>query len=149
MSDKRVKVYNRTKGGHTFVFSDGIRRIRIPAGGFQLIPIEEVYYVNATSKSFKKGILEIDPNEEELIRELGYEIRNVNSYTVEEFKNLLKGNFTKGVKDKLQQVTEKFAKDKLLTACRQMDLPKTKVKFIEEVTGVDVYIDELLGNNIS
>lgn len=146
MANKKVKVWNRTKGVHTFVFSDGIRQFPIAPGGFQLIPIEEIYFVNSMSKSFKKGILEIDPDETELLQELGYEIKSPNTYSEKELENLLKGNFTKRVKEKLSNITELHAKRNLIETARKLDLSQSKVKTIEEITDMKVY-DELLDDD--
>lgn len=143
--DRKVKVWNRSNGIHHFVFTDPNRITPIAPGGFQRIPIEEVYYVNVSSNSFRKGILEIDPSEIELLEELGYIERNPNAYTKEEFRKILSGNLTKQVKDKLSQISEYHSKANLIEVAREMDLTQSKNKFIEKVTGMKID-DELLND---
>lgn len=139
MSDsKKVKVWNRTKGMHHMVFTDSNRIIPIPAGSFQYIPVEEVYYVNSSSKSFSGGILEIDPSEVEILEELGYTERNPNAISVQEIEKLLEGKLTNDAKEKLEGITEHHAKQKVIDVARDMDLNQSKVDFIEEVTGIEV-----------
>jgi hypothetical protein len=43
-------------------------------------------------------------------------------------------------------MTEPHAFDKLIEVARKMDLPQSKVKFIEELTGMKVF-DEMLEEN--
>jgi hypothetical protein len=142
-SEKKIKVWNRTKGIHYIVFSDGLRKFPIAAGGFNLIPIEEVYFINSTSRSFSKGLLEIDPLEKELLIELGYDKRSPNTYTPKEMEKLLNNSFNKNTKEIIKNITERHAKEILIGAARKLDLSQSKVDFIEEVTGMEVY-NELL-----
>ena len=139
MYDRKVKIWNRTKGIHHFVFSDGKRIFPIAPGGFSLVPLEEIYYVNSTSKSFSKGLLEIDASEKELLQELGYEKRSANSYTKKEFEKILSGNLTKAVKEELSQINQKHAKENLIEVARSLDLTQSKYKFVEEITGMQVF----------
>jgi hypothetical protein len=144
--DRKVKVWNRTKGLHHFVFSDGKRVFPIAPGGFTKVPLDEIYYVNSTSKSFSKGLLEIDSEEKELLEELGYAKRSPNVFTPQEIKDLLSRNLDKKTKEILSQITERHAKDKLIEVARTMDLTHTKIKFIEEITGMTVF-NELTDND--
>lgn len=137
--DRKVKVWNRTKGLHHFVFSDGIKKLPIAPDGFQKIPVGEVYYVDQTSRSFKKGLLEIDSAEKELIKELGYENRNSNTLTPREIIILLNGEIDENVKKKLSGINERHGKEKLINVARSMDLPHSKILFVESITGMKVY----------
>jgi len=140
MSDgKKVKVWNRTKGVHYIVFQDKLRSFPIPAGGSIKVPIDEIYYVNNSSRSFSKGLLEIDQSEKSLLEELGYTKRSPNVYSENELRSLLDGNLTDSVKEELNKITERHACEKLIKIAREMDLPRSKVKFIENLTGMEVY----------
>jgi hypothetical protein len=141
--DRKVKVYNRTKGTHYFVCSDTNRIIPITRDGYQPVPLNELYHVNATSKSFSKGLLEIDQSEKELLQELGYAVRSANTFSIAEFEKLITGSLSKAVKERLSEVTEHHSKEKLVEAARKYDLPRSKIDFIEKVTGMVVYDDEL------
>ena len=143
MEDKKIKIWNRSNGIHHFVFSDPNRITPIAPGGFQKVPIEEIYHVNVNSRSFQRGILEVDSSEVELLEELGYVQRSVNAYSTKEFEKLLTGNLTKSAKDMLAQVTEHHAKLNLIEVARSIDLTQSKIEFIEKVTGMKIY-DEML-----
>lgn len=138
MSDRKIKVWNRSKGHHDFICSDK-KVVPIPAGGYAKITEDEIHYNNQLAKSFKKRILEIDPSEKELLEELGYENRNANAYSPEELTKLLSGTLTDKVKKELSEITERHAKDKLIDVARNMDLPFSKIQFIEDLTGMTVY----------
>lgn len=140
--DKKVKIWNRSKGHHTMVYQDGLRKISIPSGGSAHVPLEEVYYTDSSTRSFKKGILEIDLTEKELREELGYSERNPASYTDKEIEELLKGSLKK-ITDKLEGLQEFHAFQKIMDVARTLDLAQSKVKFLEELTGMK-YDDELI-----
>jgi hypothetical protein len=137
--ERKVKVWNRTKGIHDFVFQDKRKIVSIRPGWFTKIPLDEIYHVNNSSRSFKKGLLEIDPLEKEILEELGYEKRSPNVYSDDEIRKLLTGNFTKDVKEELSQITERHAKERLIEITRSLDLSRSKYKFIEDVTGMEIY----------
>ena len=140
MSDgKKVKVWNRTKGVHYVVFQDKLRSFPIPPGGSIKIPVDEIYYINNSSRSFSKGLLEIDQSEKSLLEELGYVKRSPNVYSENELRSLLDGSLTDSIKEELSKITERHACEKLIKIAREMDLPRSKVKFIENLTGMEVY----------
>jgi len=49
------------------------------------------------------------------------------------------GSLTDSVKEELNKITERHACEKLIKIAREMDLPRSKVKFIENLTGMEVY----------
>lgn len=142
MNNERIKIWNRTRGNHGFVYHDGTNKtVLISPGSFIFIPIEEVYQTDASTKSFKKGILEIDKQYVELRQELGYDTDNPNALSEEEISKLLTkpGFMSKETKEKLSEIKEKHAQDKLIEVARKLDLPQSKIKFIEQITGRKVF----------
>lgn len=140
--EQMIKVWNRTHGIHGFRYSNPLIVVPVPPQGFQMIPLMEVYYANSMGRAFSKGILEIDPQHKELRQELGYEQRDPNTLSDIEMKELLT-KFDKDAKETLEQLNQSHAFARLVEVAREMDLSRTKVRFVEDLTGMTVD-DELL-----
>jgi len=150
MSNEKIKVWNRTRHAHDFVFSDSSpqreRKMRIAPQGHAWVPEDEVYYVHSSSRTFSEGLLEIDSMHKELLESLGIEGRSPNTYSIKEFKNILKGNVTKEFKNIISGITERHAVENLVLACRDkdiaMNLNRAKQTFIEKELDIRIFDDE-------
>jgi len=140
----KYKVYNYNKYSYGIKLMDGVREVVVPphngkTPGFILLDEDEIYYLNSISpRTFKEGYL---ITEEQLMENMGYLKENKLAFTDEEIENLLKSNINK-MKTELKKFEGKHMFDRIIRIAKKIDLPVSKLKVIEEVTGVQ-FIEEI------
>jgi hypothetical protein len=130
--DKKVRITNPNKCLVGLRFMDG-REQAVHPGSFVILDANNVSYINNMCTLFKKGVLIIEDNE---INEfLGLD----KSYNVtdEEIRDIL-GKSAKIIQGKMEALSEKHILDRFVNIAKEFDLPASKLKVIEDITGINV-----------
>lgn len=134
MSEK-IKVYNRAK------FDVGVRTItgfeyNIRPGSFIPLEVMDVEKLAAETKLFSSGILRVDENHREIEPDIGVIAEdNPNFMTDDDMHKILekKGAVgTKELKALLEEAKTPFLKQRIFDMAKDLDLPASKMKIIEE-----------------
>ena len=134
MSNK-IKVYNDNKYNFGVVFPDGVRQANVRAGSFILMDEDEIYFLHSISRAFSGKHLNV--KEQHILENMGLAEPEDKAFTEEELINILKGNNLKMQKE-LEKITEENQKYRVYDIAKTLDLPASKIKFIEEFTGRNV-----------
>lgn len=132
MSDVKYRIDNKNKYDFGIVFPDGIRSQNVKAGSFALLTEDEIYYLHSISRAFTGKHLTV--KEPHILENLGLVDESSKSLTDEEILNILKGN-PMSMKKRLSEITEENQKYRVYVLAKDLDLPKSKLQFIEEFTG--------------
>lgn len=114
------------------------RDLVIRANSFGYLTEEEIYHVHSISPTFTKAYLTIE--DEDMNKNLGIYEENPNADTEEDFKKILSMP-TARMKKALENVKEEHAVRKIVVAAKSMDLAQSKLKFLKDTYGVDIFED--------
>lgn len=141
MLDKKVKITNPNNFMIGLKLMDGIREIPVYPNSFVILDSNEVFYINNMCTLFKRGMLIIE--DDEINEMLGFTKNKVYNLTSEEIEKTLKGSVKK-IKEELSDIKEKHIKDRIVKVAKEMDLPASKIKVVEEITGYN--FEQLIEN---
>lgn len=139
MSDIKYKVWNENKYDHGIVYPDGVRNQNVKPGSFALLTEDEIYFINSISRTFSGKHLTV--KEQHILENLGLATPESKAFSDLEIIELLKGNPMK-MKKELGKITENNQKYRVYDIAKTLDLPASKIKFIEEFTGHNVLSEE-------
>ena len=111
---------------------DGIREVVVHPNSFVFLEENDVYYINNMCRLFREKTLFID--DEEINETLGYD---KDYLTNEKIKHLLSKS-PKDIKKVVEENNYKHIKDRIVNVAKDMDLPASKLRIIEEATGYDI-----------
>jgi hypothetical protein len=109
------------------------REMVVHPGSFVILDANNISYLNNMCTLFRKGVLIVEDNE---INEfLGLD----KSYNVsdEEIKDILKKS-ANIIKIKMEALSEKHILDRFVNIAKDLDLPASKLKVIEDITGINI-----------
>ena len=132
MLDKKVRVTNPNKFLVGLRLMDN-REMVVHPGSFVILDANNISYLNNMCTLFRKGVLIVEDNE---INEfLGLD----KSYNVsdEEIKDILKKS-ANIIKIKMEALSEKHILDRFVNIAKDLDLPASKLKVIEDITGINI-----------
>jgi hypothetical protein len=130
--DKKVRVINPNKSLVGLRLMDG-REIVVHPGSFVILDANNISYLNNMCTLFRKGVLVIEDNE---INEfLGLD--KTYNVTDEEIKEIL-GKSAKIIQAKMEALNEKHILDRFVIIAKDLDLPASKLKVIENITGINI-----------
>lgn len=132
---EKIKVYNHAK------FDVGVKTINgieynIRPGSFIPLSDVDIEKIAAETRLFSSGILRVDEKHREIEQEIGvYAQDNVNFMTDEELHKILEKKGAAGtreLKTLLQEATTPLLKQKIFDMAKELDLPASKMKLIQE-----------------
>lgn len=141
MKNKKVKVSNPYNFRQGLKLMDGVREVVVHPKNFVWLDEDEIYFINNMATTFQRRKLIV--HDDEVNRNLGLDVKDdVVSYTDEEIKEILLGNFMQ-MKKKLGDVKDKHVINRIIQVAKGLDeLATGKIKFLQEISGYD--FDELL-----
>lgn len=113
---------------------DGLKDMLVPANSFQMVEEDEIYFTNSVCRLFRQGTIYVD--NEEIMLNMGYGEKNLNTISDEEIIKLLKGKQTD--LEKTLKSMERFAYQKVVMVAKTLDLPYGKLQVIEKITGIPI-----------
>ena len=133
MLDKKVRITNPNKFMVGLKLMDGIREVVVHPNSFVILDANDAFYINNMCTLFKKGVIFIEDNE---INEfLGLD--KIYNVTDAEIKEIL-GKSAKVIQEKMEALSEKHILDRFVNIAKDLDLPASKLKVIEDITGVNI-----------
>lgn len=132
MSDKKIRIINPNRFMVGLKLMDGIREVVVHPNSFVFLEENDVYYINNMCRLFREKTLFID--DEEINETLGYD---KDYLTNEKIKHLLSKS-PKDIKKVVEENNYKHIKDRIVNVAKDMDLPASKLRIIEEATGYDI-----------
>lgn len=132
MSDKKIRIINPNRFMVGLKLMDGIREVVVHPNSFVFLEENDVYYINNMCRLFREKTLFID--DEEINDTLGYD---KDYLTNEKIKHLLSKS-PKDIKKVVEENNYKHIKDRIVNVAKDMDLPASKLRIIEEATGYDI-----------
>lgn len=133
----KIKVYNRNSYDYGVVFADGIRSQNIRAGSFLPMEEDDIYFLDSISSTFREKHLIIDEKDsraKEIYQNLGFVNEDDKVLSKEDIEKLLKGAFAT-MKAELEKIEEPHLRYQVYEVAKTMDLPASKIKFVEEYSG--------------
>jgi hypothetical protein len=97
--------------------------------------LDDILYNHSVSKTFTDKHLTV--KDEDVLKELFGEVDISVAPSDSEIESILKGNIMK-MKSELSKIEEPNIKFKISEIAKTLDLPASKVKFIEEYTGINI-----------
>lgn len=138
----KVKVWNKNKHRVGARYMNGMEVVFEP-GSCREVPEEEVLYWSTSTGLFKKKHLYFDEKvQPEVVENLHMDGEIEPFKSDDEVKELLKGNFKK-LESYLDNITEAHEKARFVEVAKSMDLTASKIRLIEEKTGMQVMGDDL------
>jgi len=132
VSDKKIRIINPNRFMVGLKLMDGIREVVVHPNSFVFLEENDVYYINNMCRLFREKTLFID--DEEINETLGYD---KDYLTNEKIKHLLSKS-PKDIKKVVEENNYKHIKDRIVNVAKDMDLPASKLRIIEEATGYDI-----------
>ena len=108
------------------------RRYNIKSGSFMMMTEDDIHYLTTISKLFQRGILTIDPAEEEFIQSNPCLVEGLTYLPDDEMiKDYLTGNI-KHLQSWLDTVTDPIALDRVYDVVETLDLPESKMRILRQ-----------------
>ena len=112
----------------------------VKPGSFIYLNEEEVRELDSDYDLFSSGELTID--DAEINTALGYVDKNPNILTDKDVENIFKLTAPQ-IKEKLVDVTEMFAFNRIFDVAKKSDLSVSKLKAVEEIVGRKIELDDV------
>jgi len=127
----RIKVCNDRRYDIGVRLSNNTERV-IPAGGFALLPKEEVEYLFSIAPKLFAGERQLRLEDRKLAVEFGFiQDEAAPLFGDAEIRKQLAGRVA-AMKKWLDGITEPFLLDEIFTVARAMDLPASKLQVLQE-----------------
>lgn len=143
----KYKVFNNNKFRVGIRYEDQSNREQtIQAGTSIMMEEDDIFYVDAVSKLFRKGI--IFTEDKEMLEKMGYIEKNPNTVSEADIAEILKMGNAK-MKAELKKLDAKHAFDKVVNVAKKTDdLSQAKLKIIAD-TVPDLEVSDLVEEDIS
>lgn len=142
--DKKYKVENKNLFAIGIILENPKREQNILPNSFAKLSEDDIAYVDSTSTLFSRGMLYV--NDKNINEMLGYIEKNPNVITDEEIITILKSPI-KNMKEQLNKLTELHAKNRVLIVLKKIgnELPVSKIKYLKQMFGKELFLDEIEG----
>ena len=136
----KYKVFNNNKFVVGIKFQDGSHReVNIAPNTSRVLEEDDILYIDAVSKLFKKGVIYVE--DVEIMEKLGFDEKNPNAISDKEVSEILKLSAAK-MKTALNKIEEQHAINKVVEKAKQDEnLSQAKLKIIGDVFDVDIFDD--------
>lgn len=135
----KYKVFNNNNFPVGLISMDGKIESKVPANSFNMLEEDDIYYTNNVCSLFREGVLICE--NKDIMENMGLGKPNPNALKTEDVIKALSGKMP-DLKNFLSNISERHAFEKVVTTAKTLDLPLSKLKLIEDATGIKV-IDEI------
>lgn len=127
---KNVRIYNPQKFTVGIVTQDKPLGIAIKPGSFAIISEDDVSYIASVSSIFRRGVLRLDEDNNDLLMGIGINVaKEVNYCDEEDIRKKLSGT-AKSLGAWLDNIHEDYILDKIFDVAKEMNLPASKIKVL-------------------
>lgn len=127
---KNVRIYNPQKFTVGIVTQDNPLGIAIKPGSFAIISEADVSYIASVSSIFRRGVLRLDEDNNDLLMDIGINVAKEANYCDEEdIRKKLSGT-AKALGEWLDNIHEDYILDKIFDVAKEMNLPASKIKVL-------------------
>lgn len=127
---KNVRIYNPQKFTVGIVTQDKPLGIAIKPGSFAIISEDDVSYIASVSSIFRRGVLRLDEDNNDLLMGIGINVaKEVNYCDEEDIRKKLSGT-AKALGEWLDNIHEDYILDKIFDVAKEMNLPASKIKVL-------------------
>lgn len=137
MTDKKIRVYNKTNHDVGVGSIDGIKSWNVKPNSFIKVDVDEVINWHFTSTLFAKKHLVID--DIDVLNEMGLSVEDMHIPTNDEIENTIHST-PKDIEQTFGTDIQGHIKERIIEVAKKSEtLPMNNVKTIEKITGVDLY----------
>ena len=129
-NEKTVRIYNPQKFAVGITTLDKPFGFAIKPGSFAIISEQDVDYLGSISNIFRRGVLRLDEDHNDLLLGIGINVVNDPNYCDEaDIRKHLSGT-AKALGEWLKEIHEGYILDKIFDIAKDMNLPASKIKVL-------------------